>query len=113
VEHKFLLPRARISTYMISPIEANPVQLTMKEGGSWWKTLLNGCRTGCAQRNGCSYSHQHAMLIGFALLGTPVTWPQIGGSVIIIFGVIVATELLPKRGAQFFAKPSKEEKISS
>jgi drug/metabolite transporter (DMT)-like permease len=54
-----------------------------------------------------------AMLVGFALLGTPVTWPQIGGSVLIIFGVMVATELLPKRGAQFFAKPSKEEKISS
>lgn len=51
-----------------------------------------------------------AMIVGFALLGTPVTWPQIGGSVLIIFGVMVATELLPKRGTHFFAKPSKEVK---
>lgn len=54
-----------------------------------------------------------AMLVGFVLLGTPVTWPQIGGSVLIIFGVMVATELLPRRGEHFLAKPSGEEKISS
>ncbi|TVY11064.1 EamA family transporter [Paenibacillus cremeus] len=54
-----------------------------------------------------------AMIVGFALLGTPVTWPQIGGSVLIIFGVMVATEMLPKRGTQFFARPSKRENVSS
>jgi drug/metabolite transporter (DMT)-like permease len=54
-----------------------------------------------------------AMLVGFALLGTAVTWPQVGGSVLIIFGVMVATELLPKRGSQFFGNPHREDKKTS
>ncbi|MDQ0722411.1 drug/metabolite transporter (DMT)-like permease [Paenibacillus sp. W4I10] len=39
-----------------------------------------------------------AMLVGFFVLGTPVTFVQVGGSILIVCGVILSTiQRLPKR----------------